>query len=489
MNRYQSVSTPSLTASFRDPSGCLIKTEKEILRIVSKAGRAELELFLASATAKKYLEMGSVVQTEFLEEAEIHSLLNKNEIRNLFDTLDGNTLVKHEKVLFASFPYEWPVEMLHTAATLTLDLAESLISEGLGLKDATPYNILFRGPAAVFVDLLSFEQRAPTDPIWLACAQFERTFLLPLLMNKYFGLTLTELFIVRRDGIEPEEIYRMAGLLRRLMPPFLTMVSLPVWLTAKHNQEQTGIYQQRSLNNPEKARFILESSFKRLRHLLEQLAPKSDLKSSWSDYISSNNYSEEHFKAKTTFVEQAIAELSPGKILDVGCNTGHFSAIAARSGATVVAIDSDPVVVGKAWRRAISEHLDILPLVIDLSRPSPSIGWRNRECASFLERARGAFDAILMLAVVHHLLVSERIPLPEIIDLVSELTTDILIIEYIAPNDSMFRKITRGREHLFEYFTREFFENICAGHFNIVRVQHLNQTERWLYLLRKRKGM
>jgi hypothetical protein len=30
------------------------------------------------------------------------------------------------------------------------------LREGFGLKDATPYNVLFRGAQPVFVDLLSF---------------------------------------------------------------------------------------------------------------------------------------------------------------------------------------------------------------------------------------------------------------------------------------------------------------------------------------------
>jgi SAM-dependent methyltransferase len=173
-------------------------------------------------------------------------------------------------------------------------------------------------------------------------------------------------------------------------------------------------------------------------------------------------------------------------VLDVGCNTGEFSRIAAKRGARVVAIDSDAVVVGETWRRACAEGFDILPMVIDLTRPSPAIGWRNSECSSFLDRARGAFDAVLMLAVVHHMLVGERIPLDEIIDLADEMTTDILVIEFIAPDDSMFRRLARGRDHLFTDLTTELFENSCSRRFEIIRSEHLEGASRWLYLLRKK---
>jgi 2-polyprenyl-3-methyl-5-hydroxy-6-metoxy-1,4-benzoquinol methylase len=280
----------------------------------------------------------------------------------------------------------------------------------------------------------------------------------------------------------------MSGSLQRLLPPFLTLVTMPVWLAAKHDESDQGIYQAKTLDNAEKTRFILSSVFRRLRRILDALEPERGKRSAWSDYTTSNNnYSELHFRAKTAFVEDAMTEFKPKRVLDIGCNTGHYSAVAARSGASVVAIDSDAVVVGEAWRKARAEGLDVLPLMINLTRPSPAIGWRNAECASFIDRAGGGFDAVLMLAVIHHMLVSERIPLVEIIDLAGELTTDILIVEFIAPDDSMFRRLTRGRDHLFTDLTSGAFEECCRRRFEIIRTQHSEETSRWLYLLRKKR--
>jgi SAM-dependent methyltransferase len=220
---------------------------------------------------------------------------------------------------------------------------------------------------------------------------------------------------------------------------------------------------------------------------LRRLEPAGGKSSVWSDYMTTNNnYTAEHFAAKQQFVKEALQEHGSKAVLDVGCNTGHFSAIAARAGARVVALDYDPVVVGEVWRAARAEKLNILPLVVNLTRPSPGVGWRNQECASFLERARGKFDAVLMLAVIHHMLVTERVPLPDIIDLAAELTTGLLVIEFIAPEDSMFGRLVRGREELHKDLTAELFEKLCARHFEIVRKQHVENTARTLYLLRKR---
>jgi SAM-dependent methyltransferase len=208
----------------------------------------------------------------------------------------------------------------------------------------------------------------------------------------------------------------------------------------------------------------------------------------WSDYMASNNnYSADHFAAKKDFVEKAMAGFLPKRVLDVGCNTGFFSSLAARSGAGVVAIDYDPVVVGETWRNARAARLDILPLVVNLTRPTPGAGWRNSECASFLDRARGGFDAVLMLAVLHHMLVTDRVPLDEIVDLAAELTTDIWIVEFIAPQDSMFKRLTRGRDALHAGLDAAAFENSSRRRFEIVRSQHLEGTSRWLYLMQRRR--
>jgi len=361
------------------------------------------------------------------------------------------------------------------------------LPEGFGLKDATPYNILFRGPDPVFIDLLSFERRDPSDPTWLPYAQFVRTFLLPLLVVKHFGRPPGELLITHRDGLEPEDLHRLASLGKKLRPEFLTLVTLPTWLASRKSAQGEAIYRKRTGGDPAKSQFVLERLLKGLRKKLKQVAPKSNRHSTWSDYMSQNRYTEDYFPEKEAFVRAVLAERRPRRVLDVGCNTGYFSVLAAESGASVVAIDYDQTVTGQLWERARRQHLDILPLVVDLTRPTPGVGWRNQECSSFLDRARGSSDAVLMLAVIHHMLVSERIPLPEILKLASELTTDLLIIEFVAPTDKMFRLLTRGRDHLHNDLTVAVFETAARQYFEIDRSQRLGESDRWIYLLR-RKG-
>src|SRR5262249_44357438 len=152
---------------------------------------------------------------------------------------------------------------------------------------------------------------------------------------------------------------------------------------------------------------------------------------------------------KEAFVSNALDLAGAQTVLDVGANEGRFSFLAAQKGASVVAIDSDPSVVGSIWNEANRNHLNVLPLVVDLTRPGPAIGWRKQVCDSFLDRVGaldgGVFDLVLMLAVIHHMLVTERIPLKKIFSLVAEVARESAVIKFVGPADPMFKRIVRGR--------------------------------------------
>jgi SAM-dependent methyltransferase len=462
-------------SSFRDPEGVLLRREGRYLRVVKAPAAAQLTGFLDSAFARRLFEEGRLPRTVILNPAETAA--------------EAGLVLEHEPIPFPSFPYEWPPEMLHAAASLTLDLAEGALNEGFGLKDATPYNVLFRGAQPVFVDLLSFERREEGDPTWLPYAQFVRTFLLPLLADKHCGVPVAQALLSRRDGLEPEEVYRLLGPVDRISPRFLGLVSIPKWLGKAGDSRGDSLYRKRLLADKDKARFILLSLLRRLRRCLRRAEPDVKNRSGWSSYMEGgNNYSDEEFAAKEAFVQQVLEEHRPRRVLDAGCNTGHFSAQAARLGASVVAMDRDAAVAGETWRMARSRRLDILPLVVDLCRPTPATGWRNRECSSFLDRARGAFDAVLMLAVVHHMLVTERVPLEWIADLAAELTKDLLVIEFVPREDPMFRRLVRGREELHLDLTPEAFEAACRRHFELVRKARMKGSGRILYAWRRAGG-
>ncbi|MFO1524044.1 MAG: SAM-dependent methyltransferase [Kiritimatiellia bacterium] len=405
-----------------------------------------------------------------------------------FRPASGGQVLAHSRVPFASFPHEWAPSQLADAGRLTLEIAQAALEQGWGLKDATPLNVLFDGPRPVFVDVPSFERRDPGDAVWNPYAQFVRTFLLPLLASRIWHLPMADIFLSRRDGLEPEEVYRIAGWWRRLSPGFLTRVSLPVWLSSRKPASggDQMLYRERHLSNPEQARFVLGAQLRGLARSLAKLSPQPRSGTTWSGYMEEHSYSPAEFREKEEFLEGVLREAPPAWVLDAGANTGHFSALAARAGARVVAVDFDAACVDAIHRRAVRESLDIHALVQNLARPSPAVGWLNQECPSFLDRSRGRFDGVLMLALVHHLLVTERIPLDAIIDLAADWTRDWAVIEYVDPSDPMFRTLARGRDHLHAGLSGEVFANACARRFEIHRTRGIGGGRRTLFWLRNK---
>jgi len=150
--------------SLRDPGGQTCLVDNRVLRVVNKKGLNDLAGFLCSSSSAWFVKSKQLVNSSFLSATATEEVLKYAEVRSIYSNLEGASIVEHERIPFPSFPYEWPPEMLYAAATLTLDFAETLTDEGLGLKDASPYNVLFRGSKPVFVDLLSFERRDPRDP-------------------------------------------------------------------------------------------------------------------------------------------------------------------------------------------------------------------------------------------------------------------------------------------------------------------------------------
>jgi SAM-dependent methyltransferase len=397
---------------------------------------------------------------------------------------DGSLIVEHQPIPFPNYPYEWPAEMLRSAAALTLQLARKAVGAGFVLKDATPYNVMFDGPSPVFLDLTSFRRRDPLGSLWPPYAQFVRTFVYPLLGSRFFGLRPDEMLLANRDGLEPGRMLALCPVYRRLVPPFLGAVTIPALFERDGRNVPPNGYRMRLARDAEEAAFVLDRLFDRAQRMLDGHRARPRRGGAFGYMNGGHGYAPAQFGEKERFLVKTFERWPPRKVLDIGCNAGHFSLMAARHGARVVAIDRDPDVAGALWRSAREAKANVLALVVDIARPPGACGWANRECESFLGRARGQFDYVLLLALLHHLLVSERAPLAEIFALAAELTTQFAVVEYIDPADAQFQQIARGRGELHRELTRESFESAAGRFFQVVEAHDVSPSRR-IYLLRK----
>lgn len=410
--------------------------------------------------------------------------LPRSETPPQFADFDGECF-EHERIPFVSQPAEWAPEMLAAAGRLTLELARALLPRGWQLKDATPANVLFRNAEPVFVDLPSIVRREPGACLWIARHQFETTFLLPLVASVEAGLPIAWTLSNPVAGLSHEALAGILGSRRWLMPRLWRSVALPAALAAKA-AARGGAPRAMKSASEEQARFILERSYAGLDRQLGQCVAKLVAQSShWHRYTTTRaHYGSADLEAKRHFVADAVAGAQPRRTLDIGANTGEFSEIAARQG-EVVALDIDERSVAAIWSRARSGKLPVLPLVGNFGRPTPALGWRNRELESLLARATGSFDLVLMLAVVHHLRVTEGVPVAEQLDAVATITRRHLLIEYVPVTDPMFAALARGREPLYGDCQRPAFEATLLDRFQIER-KHELPNGRVLYLARKR---
>jgi SAM-dependent methyltransferase len=468
-------------ASFRDPGGCVVRWNGRVFRFIAAQGASDFDAFQQSTVARRLVAEGKVIGSQVLEDvprAEIETALGLGAPVSL--------VLEHAAVRFPSYPYEWSPQMLYEAGMLTVDIAQALLEDGLGLKDATPYNVLFQGPRPVLIDVLSVERRDPLDALWLPYAQFIRTFCIPLLVNKRLGIPICDLLAGRRDGLEPEEVLGWLGPLAAITPSVLSTITVPALLGRSRKASSSSVYAQHHVGNADQAAFTLKMRYRSARRLLRKSRPNPKRRSEWSDYDAHNTYSAPQTAAKEDIIRTTVAEFACRTVLDIGCNTGRFSAAAVRGGAAaVVAVDRDPAVIDRLFREAAPQNLPILPLVIDFARPSPGIGWRNSEALSFFDRAAGRFDCVIALAFLHHMLVTERIPLRDVLSAICDLTTNLAIVEFVAPEDEMFRVLLRGRDELHRGLNAEVFEQKANRRFEIVRV-HSTAPTRSLYVLRKR---
>ena len=459
----------SQASTFRDPAGSVSLTRKAVFRTVLPAHAGETLDFLASPVAAKLSDEGRLISSTVLR-----------------SDADG-LLLQHPRVPFISYPTVGPPPHWSAAAELTLDLCTELVEHGWILKDATPLNVLFRGTEPIFVDLLSIRRMDPTQPIWFAYGQFIRTFLLPLLAHKQLGWRLSTAQ-TSRDGIEPEELYTALSWSRRLLYPARNFITLPILLGRVTKSAPNGLRPQRIADH-DVTRGTLLKTLHSLRKALARTAPRPR-PSTWSTYTdTSGHYSDSDHDGKRSFVAEALAQCIPKKVLDVGSNTGNYSRLAAESGADVVAIDSDLGALDRLCSRSCNLRTgSILPLAVDLSFPTPSTGWNNGETLSFLDRAEGYFDAVLMLAVIHHLLLSSQIPLDLIAELCARITTRTLIIEWVPPTDPKFIEILRGREAIYTQLTEAAFRQAFAPFFAVERELTLGNARILFHMSKREPG-
>lgn len=450
-------------ASFRDPAGTVFFRDGLPVRRVYSCYRSHWRALHESGLCAELHEANLLVCHE-----ECSS-----------DVDDVIAELRPEPLPLVTQPYEWCFSQLRDAALCTLEIQSRALAKGMTLKDASAYNIQFLRGKPVLIDTLSFEIAEPGAP-WVAYGQFCRHFLAPLALIAHVHASCGSLSRVFLDGVPLDLASAALPGRTRFSPGLLMHVHAHSSATAKAGS--TGGGKRAAAVSEAGLRGLIDS----LKGTVERLQWKPE-GTEWADYYSQTNYAPEAFEQKKAGVAAVFAELWPGcgEVWDLGANTGEFSSVVAQQVKRVVAWDIDPAAVESHYLSCKANGVEnVLPLVLDLTNPSPAIGWALTERDSFLDRARP--DAVLALALIHHLAIANNVPLPDIAHLFASIAPR-LLIEFVPKEDSQVQRLLATRRDLYGDYHEDGFERAFEPWFEVVRRTPIEGTLRILYALERRQ--
>jgi hypothetical protein len=453
----------ALDGSFRDPSGFVYTRNGILYRQVNAVFRDRFEAFLGSGLYDELAGAGLMVAHRPVDRA-------------LAATPDACAVLQPDLVDFISYPYEWCFGQLRDAALCTLELQERALAKGFTLRDATAYNIQFVDGRPVLIDTLSFEPRPEGAP-WAAYHQFCENFLVPLALMSYRDIRCGALLRPYLDGIPLDLGSRLLPRGTWIRPGTLFHIHLHAWMTGKYAEPgaASASGKKRALS-PQAAVQLVRS----LRAAVEGL-DWTPAGTQWADYTTDNNYTDSAARSKRDLVIGMLRGTDASVAWDLGANTGEYSRAAREVVPRVISFDIDPAAVERNYRRVRKEgETGILPLMLDLTNASPAQGWAHHERLSLEER--GPADALLALALVHHLAIGHNLPLERVAAFLARLGRR-LVIEFVPKSDSQVQRLLRDRPDIFPDYTREGFEEAFRRHFRIDRAAPIPESERTLYLM------
>lgn len=452
--------------SFRDPSGFVFEKEGKIYRQVNMQYKDNYDLLMSSGLYDELTKSQLLVSHEEADS-------------NLAMTGVAYKILLPKQVPFISYPYEWSFSQLKDAALLTLEIQKKALEKEMSLKDASAFNVQFVEGKPMLIDTLSFEKYQEGKP-WVAYKQFCQHFLAPLALMSYSDIRLNLMSRLFIDGIPLD--------LAAKLLPFRTKFKIGLIFHLYLHAFAQKKYADKRISKKEIKRQINKKSLLALLASLEDAVNSLRWKpkgTEWADYYpSNNNYISAAMKHKSELVSQFIDKLEPENVWDFGGNTGLFSRIASDKGIETISFDIDPSAIEINYQAVKKkEEKKILPLVIDLTNPSPQLGWDNDERNSFLNR--GQADMGLALALVHHLAISNNVPLVELARFFSEKSKS-LVIEFVPKEDSQVQKLLSTREDIFPDYNREGFEKAFKQYFDIKESHLIKESKRTLYLMARR---
>jgi hypothetical protein len=447
-------------ASYRDTSGFVFKHNGKMYRYVHTRYQAHYAQLMSSGLYDELVKKNQLIAHQEITEV------------TSFGFTDGKVLLP-QQIPFISYPYEWSFDMWKDAALLTLQIASASLKKEMILKDATPFNIQFYNGKPVFIDTLSFENHETGKP-WIAYHQFCGCFLAPLLLMHYCHPDTGKLFTVYPNGIPMQVLVSLL--------PKRSKWNVNIFLHVHLQAKFSGRQKQKTGKENNFSRQKLELLLKGLQSFVQKLSLKK-IKTVWDDYYTGTILGDDYLNAKTILVKSFISSIDFKNVIDLGANDGHFSLLFSDD-KNVIATDADANCINDLYLKIKKENKgNILPLINNITTPSPAIGWANNEREPLTARLKA--DLVLALALVHHLAIANNIPLALIATWLQPMA-EYIIIEFVPKSDEKVKQLLQHRTDIFDDYNLENFRSIFAASFQIIKEEKPGNTNRVLFLMKRK---
>ena len=451
-----------VSGSYRDPSGRVFEAGGDIYRSVTALAIDDFETVWSSGYLQRLIEKGWLVAAERVD-GEVPA------------PKDARAILRHPRLSFISYPYEWGFETLKSAALLHLDIQLDALDQNIALSDASAYNVQFKGCRPIFIDHLSFRPYQEGE-FWIGHSQFLEQFLNPLLLRALLGVSHNAWYRGNLEGIPTVDLHRLLPLLSKFSFNVLSHVTLPARL-----QSRARFATEQSFDRVRKAKLPRPSYRALLSGLygwIKGLSPSGSYNTTWQRYENFRTYGTAELDAKRRFIGDFASRVKPRQLWDLGCNTGEFCELALKSGAqSAVGFDYDQGSLDLAFARGRDRGLNFLPLFLDAANPSPAQGWASAERKEFA--SRGEADAMFALAFIHHLAIARNIPLPNAVEWLMRRASQ-GVIEFVPKNDPTVQTMLQLRKDIFSDHTEENFLNAIAQWGHVVKKETITESGRLL---------
>lgn len=453
----------SNTGSFRDPSGFLFYYNDVLYRQINEDYKKEYKLLIESGLYTRLIKENILIPHEEVE---------------CFNSTKAYKVIKPERIPFISYPYEWSFSELKDAALTTLRIQKLALEYGMSLKDATSYNIQFYNGKPVFIDTLSFEEYQKGSP-WKAYKQFCQHFFAPLVLMAHTDIRLNQLFRVYIDGVPLDLASKLLPWKTKLNTAILAHIHIHSKSQKKHANSGVDLKKIKK----QMSQLAHMGLFDSLESSIKKLSWKP-ADTEWGEYYTFTNYSDKAFDHKKEFILKHLKIVKPKTVWDLGANEGIFSRLASNVAINTISFDIDPAAVEKSYIIVKNKNeTNILPLLLDLTNPSPGIGWMNVERESLIQRSNP--DIVLALALIHHLSISNNLPFSKIASFFHKMSK-YLIIEFVPKQDSQVQKLLATRKDIFKDYNIKGFKREFSIFYNIKESSKINESERTLYFMERK---